>query len=195
MIPLINPPMDTEVAKTAPVVSTYTFPGPNLAPAETWTSGHRTPYGLAFAPDGRLWEVEHGPRGGDELNLIQPGKNYGWPTVEGPGTDPKLTNPLVTWAPRDASPSGAAIAGDSLVVACLRGERLYVLALDGSGGIDGAPRSILDGKFGRLRDVVNAPDGSLWVLTSNRDGRGEPVPEDDRIIRILPPGSGGVSVL
>ena len=69
------------MAKTAPVVSTYTFPGPNLAPAETWTSGHRTPYGLAFAPDGRLWEVEHGPRGGDELNLIEPGKNYGWPLV------------------------------------------------------------------------------------------------------------------
>ncbi len=61
--PLIDPPRDTEVAKTAPVVSTYTFPGPNLAPAETWSSGHRTPYGLAFSPDGRLWEVEHGPRG------------------------------------------------------------------------------------------------------------------------------------
>ena len=63
------------------MVSTYTFPGPNLTPAETWTTGHRTPYGLAFAPDGRLWEVEHGPRGGDELNLIEPGKNYGWPLV------------------------------------------------------------------------------------------------------------------
>src|SRR5258708_941258 len=78
---LINPPRDTEAAKTAPVISAYTVDGPNLAPAETWTSGHRTPYGLAFAPDGRLWEVEHGPRGGDELNLIQPGKDYGWPLV------------------------------------------------------------------------------------------------------------------
>src|SRR5688572_28831595 len=78
---LINPPRDTELAKTAPVISTYTFPGPNLTPAETWTTGHRTPYGLAFAPDGRLWELEHGPRGGDELNLIEPGKNYGWPEV------------------------------------------------------------------------------------------------------------------
>jgi aldose sugar dehydrogenase len=66
-VPLIAPPSDTEAAKTAPVISTYTFPGPNLTPAETWTTGHRTPYGLAFAPDGRLWEVEHGPRGGDEL--------------------------------------------------------------------------------------------------------------------------------
>ena len=80
-VPVIDPPKDTEAAKTAPVVRTYTFPGPNLTPAETWSTGHRTPYGLAFAPDGRLWELEHGPRGGDELNLIEPGKNYGWPLV------------------------------------------------------------------------------------------------------------------
>ena len=80
-VPLISPPRDTELAKTAPVVSTYTFTKPNVAPAETWSSGHRTPYGLAFSPDGRLWEVEHGLRGGDELNLIEPGKNYGWPPV------------------------------------------------------------------------------------------------------------------
>ncbi len=71
-VPVIDPPSDTEAAKTAPVVRTYTFPGPNLTPSETWASGIRTPYGLAFAPDGRLWELEHGPRGGDELNLIEP---------------------------------------------------------------------------------------------------------------------------
>src|SRR5579863_2250410 len=80
-IPLIDPPRDTEDAKTAKVVSTYTFTGPNLTPAETWASGVRTPYGLAFSPTGELWEVEHGPRGGDELNLIEKGKNYGWPLV------------------------------------------------------------------------------------------------------------------
>ncbi len=80
-IPLIDPPRDTEAAKTAKVVSTYTFPGPNLTPAETWASGFRAPYGLAFSPTGELWEVEHGPRGGDELNLIEKGKNYGWPLV------------------------------------------------------------------------------------------------------------------
>ena len=109
-VPLIAPPRDTEVAKTAPVVSTYTFPGPNLAPAETWTTGHRTPYGLAFAPDGRLWELEHGPRGGDELNLIEPGKNYGWPLVAyatnyngvpipSPDTRPDLAKPVIYWTP------------------------------------------------------------------------------------------------
>jgi glucose/arabinose dehydrogenase len=80
-IALTDPPGDTEAAKTAKVVSTYTFPGPNLTPAETWATGVRTPYGLAFSPTGELWEVEHGPRGGDELNLIEKGKNYGWPLV------------------------------------------------------------------------------------------------------------------
>ena len=109
-VTLIDPPRDTEIAKTAPVVSTYTFPGPNLTPAETWTTGHRTPYGLAFAPDGRLWELEHGPRGGDELNLIEPGKNYGWPLVSyatnydgvpipSPDTRPDLAKPVIYWTP------------------------------------------------------------------------------------------------
>ncbi len=80
-IPLIDPSRNTETAKTAKVVSTYTFTSPNLTPAETWASGFRTPYGLAFSPAGELWEVEHGPRGGDELNHIEKGKNYGWPLV------------------------------------------------------------------------------------------------------------------
>ena len=109
-VPVINPPADTEAAKTAPVVRTYTFPGPNLTPAETWASGLRTPYGLAFAPDGRLWELEHGPRGGDELNLMEPGKNYGWPLVSyginyngvpipTPDTRSDLTQPVIYWGP------------------------------------------------------------------------------------------------
>ena len=80
-IPLIDPPRDTELAKDAKVVSTYTFPDGNLTPSETWATGFRTPYGMAFSPTGELWEVEHGPRGGDELNLIEKGKNYGWPLV------------------------------------------------------------------------------------------------------------------
>jgi glucose/arabinose dehydrogenase len=109
-VPLIGMPADTEVAKNAPVVSTYTFPGPNLAPAEIWASGFRTPYGLAFGPDGRLWELEHGPRGGDELNLIEPGKNYGWPLVvygqnyngvpiPSPDSRPDLAKPVIYWTP------------------------------------------------------------------------------------------------
>src|ERR1700686_1406791 len=109
-IPLIDPPRDTEAAKTAKVVSTYTFPGPNLTRAETWASGVRTPYGLAFSPTGELWEVEHGPFGGDELNLIEPSKNYGWPLVSyatnyngvpipSPDTRSDLTKPVIYWTP------------------------------------------------------------------------------------------------
>src|SRR6476620_9070021 len=109
-IPLIDPPSDTEAAKTAKVVSTYSFPGPNLTPAETWTMGHRTPYGLAFSPTGELWEVEHGPQAGDELNLIEKGKNYGWPLVSygqnyngvpiaNPDTRPDLAKPVLYWVP------------------------------------------------------------------------------------------------
>ena len=109
-IPLIDPPRDTEAAKTAPVVSTYTFTSPNLTPAETWASGFRTPYGLAFSPTGELWEVEHGPRGGDELNLIVKGKNYGWPLVSfgnnydgvpipKPDSRPDLAMPVLYWVP------------------------------------------------------------------------------------------------
>src|ERR1700721_1486510 len=109
-IPLIDPPSDTEAAKTAKVVSTYTFPNPNMPPAETWASGVRTPYGIAFSPSGELWEVEHGPRGGDELNLIEKGKNYGWPLVSfgqyydggpipHPDTRPELAMPMIYWGP------------------------------------------------------------------------------------------------
>jgi hypothetical protein len=109
-IPLIDPPIDTEAAKTAKVVSTYTFTGPNNTPAETWTMGHRTPYGMAFSPTGELWEIEHGPRGGDELNLIEKGKNYGWPLVgyapnyngvaiPHPDTRPDLAKPAIYWVP------------------------------------------------------------------------------------------------
>ena len=108
---VINPPRNTEIGEDrARGRSTYTFPGPNLTPSETWTTGHRTPYGLAFAPDGRLWELEHGPSGGDELNLIEPGKNYGWPLVSyatnydgapipSPDTRPDLAKPVIYWTP------------------------------------------------------------------------------------------------
>ena len=92
------------------MVSTYTFPDANLTPAETWASGVRTPYGMAFSPTGELWEVEHGPRGGDELNLIEKGKNYGWPLVSygknyngvpipKPDTRPDLAKPVLYWVP------------------------------------------------------------------------------------------------
>ena len=184
-IPLIDPAADTEAAKTAPVVSTYTFPGPNLTPAETWTTGHRTPYGLAFAPDGRLWELEHGPRGGDELNLIQRGKNYGWPLVSygvnydgvpipRPDTRPDLAKPVIYWVPVIAPGNLMFYKGHvfphwngSALISGLASEAIVRVTFDGKGGATAAQRWNI-GK--RIRDIEEAPDGSLWMLEDAESG-------------------------
>jgi glucose/arabinose dehydrogenase len=184
-VPLIAPPSDTEAAKTAPVVSTYTFPGPNLAPAETWTTGHRTPYGLAFAPDGRLWELEHGPRGGDELNLIEPGKNYGWPLVSyatnyngvpipSPDARPDLTKPVIYWTPVIAPGNMTFYKGamfpewqGSLLIGGLASKTLSRITFDGNGGATPAERWSVG--F-RVRDVAVGPDGALWLLEDANPG-------------------------
>ena len=185
-VPLIAPPGDTEVAKTAPVLSTYTFPGPNLAPAETWSSGHRTPYGLAFAPDGRLWELEHGPRGGDELNLIEPGKNYGWPLVAyavnyngvpipGPDTRPDLTKPVIYWTPVIAPGNLTFYSGGlfpqwqgSALVGGMATQSLNRITFDGKGGATPAERWRVGH---RIRDVEVAPDGAVWMIEDANPGR------------------------
>ncbi|WP_131785857.1 PQQ-dependent sugar dehydrogenase [Protofrankia symbiont of Coriaria ruscifolia] len=149
-----------------------------------YSLGHRNVQGLAWDSAGRLWATEFGQNAYDEVNLIQAGHNYGWPIVEGRGdTDGgRFTNPFVTWTPTEASPSGAAIIGSTLYAAALRGERLWVVPLDGKGA--GTPHALLNGEVGRLRTVVAAPDGSLWVTTSNTDGRGSPRDSDDRILRL-----------
>ncbi len=151
-----------------------------------WSLGHRNVQGLAWDSRGRLFASEFGQNDFDEVNLIEPGRNYGWPIVEGTGTDPAFTNPITTWAPTSqASPSGIAVHRDLLYVACLAGQRLYRLGLDGTGS-----EALLLREYGRLRDVVAAPDGSLWLLTSNRDGRGAPDTTDDRILRFTPQPQG-----
>jgi aldose sugar dehydrogenase len=185
-VPVIDPPEDTEAAKTAPVVRTYTFPGPNLTPSETWCTGLRTPYGLAFAPDGRLWELEHGPRGGDELNLIEPGKNYGWPLVSygknyngvpipNPDTRSDLAKPVIYWLPVIAPGNlmfykGAMFSqwNGSAFVSGLISKALIRITFDGKGGAQTAER--WDVGF-RVRDVEVAPDGALWMIEDAKPGR------------------------
>jgi glucose/arabinose dehydrogenase len=151
-----------------------------------WSVGHRNVQGLAWDAKGRLWETELGQDRFDEVNLIRPRRNYGWPAVEGRGDTAggRYTNPVLTWPTSEASPSGAAIADGALYVGALRGERLWKVPLDGTRA--GEPQALLDGRFGRLRTVALAPDGGLWVTTSNRDGRGSPATGDDRIIRVQP---------
>ena len=184
-VPLINPPSDTEAAKTAPVVSTYKFPGPNLAPAETWTSGHRTPYGLAFGPDGRLWELEHGPRGGDELNLIERGKNYGWPLVSygvnynrvaipSPDSRPDLAKPVIYWTPVIAPGNFTFYKGamfsewnGSALIGGLQSQTLSRVTFDGKGGAAPAERWFVGH---RIRDVAVGPDGAVWLIEDASSG-------------------------
>jgi glucose/arabinose dehydrogenase len=185
-VPLIDPPRDTEVAKTAKVISTFTFPSPNLTPAETWASGVRTPYGLAFSPTGELWEVEHGPQGGDELNLIEKGKNYGWPLVSygknynnvpipNPDTRLDLAKPVLYWVPVIAPGNLMFYSGTqtfpqwngSGFVSGLASKVLIRIVFDGHGGAKTAERWNV-GK--RIRDVEEGPDGSLWMLEDDNPG-------------------------
>jgi glucose/arabinose dehydrogenase len=148
------------------------------------SKGHRNVQGLAFDESGRLYAVEFGQNRFDEVNQIGPGTNGGWPLVEGPGDGGgRFLAPIVTWDPAEASPSGADIVGTDLYVAALRGQRLWQVPLLGEGRA-GRPRALFAGEYGRLRAAQRAPDGSLWVLTSNRDGRGDPVRDDDRVLRL-----------
>ncbi|MEJ7630645.1 MAG: PQQ-dependent sugar dehydrogenase [Nocardioidaceae bacterium] len=148
-----------------------------------WTAGHRNVQGLAFDDQDRLWASEFGSQVWDELNRIEPGNNYGWPLAEGDSNLEGYVDPQVQWSPAEASPSSVAFADESLWVASLRGERLWQVAIKADGTL-GRPVPHFVGAYGRLRTVVAAPDGSLWLGTSNRDGRGDPAPTDDRIFRV-----------
>jgi glucose/arabinose dehydrogenase len=159
-------------------------PGNPRAGSPVFTIGHRNVQGLAFDPHGRLWASEFGDSTWDELNLVRRGTNYGWPAVEGRGHDPAYRNPVLVWRTSEASPSGLAFDAGHLWMGSLRGERLWRITVHGTEVSD--PEDFFVGRFGRMRTVVTAPDGNLWVTTSNRDGRGTPAPADDRILEIRP---------
>lgn len=154
-----------------------------FADSPVYSYGHRNPQGLAWDGDGNLWSTEHGPVARDEINLIEPGHNYGWPVIRGDEKAPGLESPVLhsgrdTWAP-----SGADILDDSMYFAGLRGRALYRFNLDRR---NPALTPYLEGDFGRLRDVVAGPGGLLYVLTSNRDGRGVAAGDDDLVLVVNP---------
>ena len=171
-----------------------TVPADNPFPnSPVYSYGHRNVQGLAWDEGGQLFATEFGQNTYDEVNRIEAGGNYGWPVVEGVGNDPNYIDPIQTWATSEASPSGAAVLKGGSVpqwegdffMAGLRGQRLWRLDLDDAGNVAGR-EELLSGEAGRLRLVTQAPDGSLWVLTNNRDGRGTPAADDDRILRLAP---------
>lgn len=157
------------------------FPG-----SYVYTFGHRNPQGIGWDSSGRMYASEFGQNAWDELNVIEPGGNYGWPEVEGmaePGEGSDFVDPVQQWRTDDASPSGLAVLDESILIANLRGQVLReVPTTDLS-----QSRTFYQGEYGRLRDVVTTPDGQLWMLTNNTDGRGSPAAGDDRILRIPVP--------
>jgi glucose/arabinose dehydrogenase len=164
-----------------------TVPADNPFPGSpVYSLGHRNPQGLAWDPAGRLFAAEHGPSGHDEVNHILPGRNYGWPEVQGRSGDGRYAEPILESGSDTWAPSGIAFLGHDLFVAGLRGRRLLRLTFTPDGSRVTRLSTVLDRAWGRLRDVVLGPDGALYVATSNRDGRGSPAPDDDRILKVTP---------
>ncbi|MFJ9522462.1 PQQ-dependent sugar dehydrogenase [Kitasatospora sp. NPDC101801] len=157
-------------------------PGNPFPGSVVYSLGHRNVQGLAWDPQGRLWAAEFGQNTWDELNLIAPGGNYGWPVVEGKAGRSGYVDPFAQWTTAEASPSGIAYADGAIWMAALRGTRLWQVPLDGS-----APTARLVDEYGRLRTVLAEPAGTLLVTTSNTDGRGRPRDGDDRVLRVSVP--------
>lgn len=170
-------------------------PRDNPFSSPVYSIGHRNPQGIDWDPaTGNLWETEHGQSANDEVNLVERGKNYGWPVIEAGQEAPGMERPVLFFT-ETAAPSGASFyrgtrlapfAGNFFFGA-LRGVHLHRVQLEpGDRRRVAAQEKLLDGRFGRIRDVVSGPDGALYFCTSNRDGRGTPVPEDDRVLRLVP---------
>jgi glucose/arabinose dehydrogenase len=145
--------------------------------------GHRNVQGLDWDADKRLWASEFGQDTWDELNLIRPGGNYGWPEAEGEAGKSGLIDPVEQWTTAEASPSGLAVAKGSVWMAGLRGERLWRIPLRGAEPV-AKPQAFLEGEYGRLRTVVSDGADGLWLVTSETDTRGTPEKGDDRILKL-----------
>lgn len=151
--------------------------------SRVYSYGHRNPQGIAWADDGTMYASEFGQNTWDELNVIEAGGDYGWPEAEGVSGDARYIDPVQQWEPANASPSGIAVHVGSIWIANLRGASLREVPLD-----DPASSVVhYAGEYGRIRDIAVAPDGRLWMVTGNTDGRGDPAPQDDRILRLPAP--------
>ena len=180
------------------VPSDNPFVGQASARPEIWTYGNRNSQGIDFQPGTNLlWETEHGPSGfdgpggGDEVNILERGKNYGWPVIHHRATHAGMESPVLEYTPACAPASGmfyrASVFSqfhNNFFFGCLRGERIIRVVLDGRRVV--SQENLLEGKYGRIRDIAEGPDGFLYFSTSNREGRGSPASDDDRILRLVP---------
>lgn len=174
------------------------FAGRQDARPEIWAYGSRNSQGIDFQPGTNLlWETEHGPSGfdgpggGDEVNIIDKGKNYGWPVIHHRATRAGMESPVLEYTPSCAPGSGMFYRGSQLPAfkgnfffGCLRGERIIRVVTNGREVV--SQENLLEHKYGRIRDIAEGPDGYIYFSTSNRDGRGNPASDDDRILRLVP---------
>lgn len=195
--------LDSLAGKTLRVNDDGTVPSDNPfvnqknARPEIWTIGHRNAQGMDWQPGSDLmFQTEHGPSGfdgpggGDEVNIVERGKNYGWPAIHHTQSRAGMESPLLEYTPACAPGSAAFYRGSALAqfrnnlfFGCLRGERIVRVVLEGRRVI--SQENLLAGKYGRIRDVAEGPDGAIYFSTSNKDGRGSPASDDDRIIRLV----------
>ncbi|WP_245992442.1 PQQ-dependent sugar dehydrogenase [Prauserella muralis] len=177
---------DSLNGKILRITTDGSIPAGNPDDSPIYSSGHRNVQGIAFGPDGTAYASELGHRTWDEINVLRPGEDYGWPETEGIAGDTGV-EPIATIHPDDASPSGVAYAAGSLWIGALGGQRLWQLPVEGRTAT-AEPIDHLVGTYGRIRTVEAAPDGTLWLITSNTDratwGGTDPRPGDDRILRI-----------
>jgi len=196
--------LDSLAGKTLRLNDDGTVPGDNPfvgranARPEIWTYGNRNSQGIDFQPGTNLlFETEHGPSGfdgpggGDEVNILERGKNYGWPVIHHRATHEGMESPLLEYTPACAPGSGMFYRGaafpqfkNNFFFGCLRGTRIIRVTLDGRRVV--SQENLLEGKYGRIRDIAEGPDGLIYFSTSNRDGRGQPASDDDRILRLVP---------
>jgi len=174
------------------------FVGQANARPEIWSYGHRNPQGLDFQPGtGALFLTEHapsgndGPGGGDEVNIVERGANYGWPTVHHEESAPGMVSPILLYTPAVAPASGMFYNGDlfpqlkgNFFFGCLKGEGIIRVVLDGRRVVK--QETLFKEEYGRIRAMAVGPDGAIYFTTSNRDGRGAPAPNDDRLMKLLP---------
>jgi glucose/arabinose dehydrogenase len=180
----LSPQQDSLGGKILRITPDGAIPPDNPDPdSPVYSSGHRNVQGIAWDAEGNLWASEFGAQTWDELNLIRPGADYGWPTHEGTGGEGSgFVDPVQQWPTDQASPSGIAVADGTVFMASLRGQRLWAVPV--GAGKAGDEQAFFSTELGRLRTVAEAPDGSLWLITNNTDGRGSPRPGDDRILRL-----------